>query len=484
MKKILGVMLAILCSVTSIFPLTSCQKTQKPNTRYEITCEYVPENRTVTGTVKVTFKNPTDRVLELLKFQLYPNAYRKGALFSPISPVYTDSAYYAGESFGEMVISSVHGSKNWEIMGEDENILYVYLERSLFPDESVVLDIGFMTKLAQVNHRTGETERAVNLGNFFPTLCAIRGNAFVETVYYPIGNPFLFEVSDYKVTLTLPKEYTVASTGNFLEERMLESKKVHTMYAMNARDFAMVLSDNAQKLSAKSGNTELVYCYYADTTPQETLALIQECFAFYEKVFGKYPYDVYTVAETGFCKEGATYPGLLMLSDRLQNEEKTWSIAKQTAHQWWRCVVGSDTLENAWQDEGMGAYSALLFFEEYEKYGFAREEIIKQALEEYRSYFDVYGSVLGRTDTRMTRSLGEYISEFEYRCLSHDKALLLLDTLRKSVGEEKFLQALRRYYAEQTFKVASVGDMVASFEKTGMDVSGLFDSFLQGKGVL
>jgi aminopeptidase N len=147
-------------------------------------------------------------------------------------------------------------------------------------------------------------------------------------------------------------------------------------------------------------------------------------------------------------------------------------------------VVGSDQIENAWQDEGLAEYSTLMFFEEYEKYGFTREDLVKEAMAEYRSFYDVYGSVLGRADTRMTRNLKDFLSDYEYKCISYDKAVIMWDTMRKSVGEQKMVSALRKYYSRCQFKNATAGDLIGSFEKTGLDVGGFFDSFLSGKAIL
>ncbi len=484
MKRPLSFFVLIATLLTACFFLSACKEEEKPHTKYELTAEYVPENRTLTGAVKVTFENVTDNEISLLKFNLYPNAYRQDALYKPLSKTYEQGAYYAGQSYGETVVSSVNGAKGWEVLGEDENILYAYLERSLFPGDSVVLDIGFMTKLAQVNHRTGVTAHTVNLGNFYPVLCGFKDGGFYECAYYSDGDPFYADCADYKMTLTLPKEYEVACTGELLEEEGLESKKVYTVYATNVRDFAMVLSESYRVLTAQSGETSIAYYYYADEAPQETLQAATEAFAFYEKTFGAYPRDSYAVAETGLCFGGMEYSALTMLSDELKGEARYRAVAHETAHQWWGVTVGSDQIENAWQDEGLAEYSAALFFEQYEKYGFTREDIVTAALKEYRSYYDVYGSVLGRTDTRMTRHLKEFLSEYEYRCISYDKAVVMFDTLRKSVGEEKFEGSLRRYYRENTYKMASVGSLVGSFEKTGLDVHGFFESFLLGKGVL
>ncbi len=484
MRKILSLLTALACALLLIIPLSGCKQEENSRIAYEITAEYSPDNHTVAGTTKLTFQNGTNEELSLLKFNLYPNAYRKDALYRPLSTGYEGEGYYAGESYGEIVVTSVNGSKNWEVLGEDENILYAYLEHSLFPGDSVVLDVGFVTKLAKVNHRTGVTKHTVNLGNFFPALCGMKNGGFYECVYYSDGDPFYADCADYKLTLTLPKDYELAGTGQVCDERILESKKVVTSTVENARDFAVVLAENYRSLSAQAGDTALIYYYYADETPKESLNAATEAFKYFEKQFGDYPYPTYTLAETEFCFGGMEYPCLTMLASSLKEEARSRAIVHETAHQWWGITVGSDQIENAWQDEGLAEYSSLLFFEEYEKYGFTREELVNEALSEYRSYFDVYGSVLGRADTRMTRHLKEFLSDYEYRCISYDKAVVMFDSLRKSVGEETLLSGLRKYYKNYAFKIAPVGGLVGSFEKAGADVSGFFDGFLSGKGIL
>ena len=484
MKRALTFLMASICFLWCIYGLTACENKAKVYTVYEITAEYVPETATLTGTNKVTFENSTDNALSVLKFQLYANAYRQDAKENPVLKSYQNSAYYQGESFGETVISSVTGAKSWGILGDDENILYVYLLDDLYPNESVVLDISFLVKLAHVNHRTGVTEHTVNLANAVPLLCGLHGGAFRETAYTAIGDPFYQDCADFSVNLTMPKEYVVASTGTLVKENVLESKREYVFSAPCVRDFAVVCSTQFHVLQKDVGGNVVEYYYYADEQAQKTLDLIAEVFTFFEKAFGEYPYARYAVAQTGFCYGGMEYPCLTMLSDTLTDEVKVRSIVHETAHQWWGVSVGSDQIDNAWQDEGVAEYSALLFFEEYEKYGVSREKAVQGALKEYRSYYDVYGSVLGRTDTKMVRSLDAYVSEYEYQCLSVDKTVVMLDTLRKAVGERAFLDGLREYYKHNTYKMARAEDFIAAFERVGLDVNGFFESFLQGKAIL
>ena len=484
MRNLFIFSLVVILALASLFTLSGCKKSVETYTKYEITAEYIPENNTLTGVMKVTFTNDTDNEISQLKFNLYPNAYRQNALYQPVSKGYEKSAYYAGKSYGEIVISSVNGSKNWEIMGEDENVLCVYLERSLFHGDKVVLDVGFTTKFASVNHRTGVTKKTVNLCNFYPILCGFKNGGFYECVYYSEGDPFYADCADYKMTLILPKEYVIASTGEVVEERMLESKKEYTMSAMKVRDFALVLSKNYQVAQRIEGDTTLFYYYYKDEAPQKTMDVALESFRYFEKTFGEYPYSTYTVAETGFCYGGMEYPALSLISDSLQEEDRVRVTTHETAHQWWAITVGSDQIQNAWQDEGLAEYSIVLFFENHEKYNLTREALVAQALREYRSYYDVYGSVLGRADTSMIKHLKDFFSAYEYRCLAYDKAVVMFDALRKGVGDKKFLSALKRYYASNAFQIATKESLVGSFEKTGLDVVGLFDSFLEGKAIL
>lgn len=483
MKKTISRILTV-CACFCAFSFSSCEKEKKVATVYEITAEYSPENGTLAGASKVTFQNCTDSALSVLKFQLYPNAYREDALYRPVSKACETSAYYAGESYGEMVISSVNGAKNWEVLGEDENILYAYLERALYPEEKVVLDIAFLIKLAKVNHRTGITKKTVNLGNCFPTLCGIKDGGFLESVYYDDGDPFYSDCADYKVTVKTPKEYLVASSGAEVSERTLESKKEYTVSLTNARDFALVLSDCYKKAEGDADGVRVYYYYYDDKNAQKRVDLIEEAFAFFRETFGAYPYPTFTLAQTGFCQGGMEYPALAMISDSLSEENAVRSAVHEIAHQWWYAVVGSNQIENAWQDEGLAEYSALVFFENYEKYGVSREACVASALKEYRSYYDVYGSVLGRTDTAMTRHLKDFISDYEYKCLSYDKAVVMFDTLRKSVGDKKFFAGLKRYYAENAFENATPDSLIGAFERVGLDARGFFESFLQGKAIL
>lgn len=484
MKKFLSLALGLLLTTSLCFFATGCKKSGKSGCRYEINAEYAPETSTLNATLKLDYENRTNEAISELKFNLFPNAYRENAIYKPVSPAYTAAAYYEGESYGKMEISSVTGGRSWEVLGKDENILCVYPAETLYPGDKITLDISFLTKLAKVNHRTGVTARTVNLGNFFPVLCAFEKDGFYECEYYSDGDPFYADCANYKLTLRLPKEYVAAFGGEIVSESTLEHKKVYTVSAKNVRDLAAVLSEDFEVATSQTGGVEVKYYYYSDPTPTVNLMLATEAIGYYSSTFGKYPYKTYSLVQTGFCYGGMEYPALSMISDRLEGGALAYTIAHETAHQWWGAAVGNNPLENAWQDEALAEYSAVAFFEKYPDYGFTREELVEGALKTYRDYFDVYSQVFGTTDTRMTRHLSEFISEYEYESVSYAKGTVMLDTLRESIGSKRFFGALKKYYGDYKFKTVSPASLIGCFEKLGVDVAGYFEGYLSGETIL
>ena len=92
--------------------------------------------------------------------------------------------------------------------------------------------------------------------------------------------------------------------------------------------------------------------------------------------------------------------------------------------------------------------------------------------------------MFGEADTRMSRSLKDYVSDYEYRAIAYDKGLILFSALEKSVGKKTVHKALKRYIADNKYKIAAPADLVAAFEKAGVDVSGYFASFLDGTAIV
>jgi len=209
-----------------ILPLSACSsKKNPPSSQYDLLVIYDEDEQKVSGTVAFDYYNDTQNEISDLKFNVFGNAYREGALHKPVSDTYKTKAYYAGESYGSMEIENVENCAGWTVAGEDENILVVNLAEPVFPEERAQITITYTLKLAKVNHRTGVTADTVNLGNFYPILCEYTTEGFIECPYYAYGDPFVSDCANYRVTIDMPENYTAATSGQKKNESASGGRK-------------------------------------------------------------------------------------------------------------------------------------------------------------------------------------------------------------------------------------------------------------------
>lgn len=484
------------CIGAATMPMFCCCKVregERGRAEYTIDAEYEEETGTLRGVSTVNYLYSGEETKKELTFQLYTAAYREGARYAPISPLNESAAYYDGKSYAKTSVLSVEGGE-YEIGGEDENLLTVHLKEPLYGGDNVEVAVSFEVCLPKINHTFGASEYAVNLGNFFPILCAEYGDGGEPyvTEYASIGDPFVSESAHFTVSIVLPRAYVVAASGKESAcEYLAEGGSVRakrTYEGENMRDFAFVFSKELQYAEerVRTGNKEVLVRYYSVEKERAAAAvkIARETIEYYSAAYGEYPFDTYTIAETGLCTDGATYPGLTMTDAALSKKQLIYTIAHESAHQWWYAAVGSNQAEESWQDEGLAEYSAARFFDEHGEYGVKKEEAEKAAAAEYRAIFDVYSTVLGAADTRMSRPLREFSSEAEYRAIAYDKAFILFCTAEKTIGRSKIDAALRRYYKENLFSIATPEALVGAFEREGADVSGLFCAYLDGEAIV
>ncbi len=485
MKKLLSfALVAIMClAVTPIF--SGCGGAAKKISSYEIDCELFEGE--LIGKENFTFYNSTDNAIEELKFNLYGNAFRKDAKFSPVNQQYSSRAYYAGKSYGDMKITAVSSAGEaleYSICGKDENILSVKLKAPVYPEERTTAEIAFTLKLAKVIARTGINGKTINLANFYPVLCGIDGSGFFECEYYATGDPFFAEAADYKVNFTADEKYCVAASGKIVSSKTANGKRTASYELNSARSFAFVLSENFESVTTKEGETEINYYYYKDESPEKTLKIAAEAVKLFGEKFGEYPYPAYSVVQTEFLQGGMEFSALTFISDALEEKAYGEVVVHETAHQWWQTAVGNNEVRYGFLDEGLTEYSVVIFYENYPEYGYTRENLVKISETTYKTFCSVYDKLFGNVNTGMLRALGEYSGEYEYVNIAYVKPVLMYDLLRGTVGEERFFKALKNYYAKYKFRIAEPYDIAGEFERVYAGSDGIFKSFYEGKAVI
>lgn len=451
------------------------------------------ENKTLLGKQVVNYYNDSSDTLPMLKFHLYPNAFRENAKASVVSQANFERAYPNGKSYGKIDIKDVsHINNNLEFVidGTDENILTVTLSEPLLPQSRYGIEISFEVTFPNINHRFGYGENTLNFGNYYPIACVYENGDFVTDLYNSNGDPFYSKCANYKVSLTLDDSLVVASTGSqsVVETKQyndIDTSKFKTLQicANNVRDFAFTTSKNFKVIDETHNGINILYYYYKDERPTESFEVIKKILDFNADFAGKYPYRTYSVAESNFVHGGMEYPQLVLISDDLEDYDTYVNvIVHETCHQWWYGLVGDNEYNCGWFDEGLTDYNTAIFYDAYPEYKLNSKTIMKNAEKSYTKFVSVYSDIYENLDTSMTRNLNEYPTEYEYVYCTYTKGMLLFNSLKELLGEKRFNKCIKTLYNTYCYKEVDAEKIIDCLSRaSGKNLETYVNSWLSGK---
>ena len=180
------------------------------------------------------------------------------------------------------------------------------------------------------------------------------------------------------------------------------------------------------------------------------------------------------------------YPNVVFISDAVDDEDEYLKvIVHEIAHQWWYGVVGNDEVNEAWLDESLAEYSTALFFDKFGDYGIKYNDFVADALSSYLLYVDVVGTLKGDVNTKMNLPVNEYQNDYEYSYMVYVKGVIMFDSLSQIVGKQKIVQGLKKYYAENKFKVANKSSFYEAFKSAcHKDLETFFEGYLNGTTII
>ncbi|KXZ40729.1 Peptidase family M1 [Alkalithermobacter thermoalcaliphilus JW-YL-7 = DSM 7308] len=441
---------------------TISENNQEMLNSYDINIEFDEKDKTLKINQKVTYINNTDKAIDTIYFHIYPNAFSKEK-YAPFEKNEFKYAYPNGFDKGYIDIKKVLGESydiRYKIMGKKEDILKVELGYNLNPKEKTTIIFDYKVKLPNSLGRFGYGENTINITNFYPIACVNDDNGWNIRSYEVIGDPFYSDVSNYKVSIKVPSKYKIAATGVIKDKSVKDDFTHYTIQAPKVRSFAIILSDKFNILKRKIGNTK-VYSYFFEDMGKESIDIASDAISIFNDIFGTYPYETYSVVAADFFIGGMEYPNLVMIDKNLYKESEKffleYVIAHETAHQWWYSVVGNNEITEPWLDEALTEYSTILYFEKkYSKE--KKEELMKEM--KLRTF--------GKNTKNIFKSTLEFNNSLEYSMYVYSKGAILLDNLRKQVGDEIFFKALREYYEENKYKNVTSEDFFRIWEKYGV----------------
>ncbi|MCG8030229.1 MAG: M20/M25/M40 family metallo-hydrolase [Candidatus Thiodiazotropha taylori] len=192
----------------------------------------------------------------------------------------------------------------------------------------------------------------------------------------------------------------------------------------------------------------------------------------YEQLIGAYPYSKFALVEN-FWETGFGMPSFTLLGSRVIRLPfiLNTSYPHEILHNWWGNGVYVDFDRGNWS-EGLTAYLADHLIKEQQNQG-ANYRL--QSLQKYRDY------AAKQRDFPLTAFKSRHSSATE--AVGYGKTLMMFHMLRKQLGDQLFTKALRQFYQQYEFKIASFADLRQTFEEvSGESLSGFFTQWVEYTG--
>ncbi len=341
-----------------------------------------------------------------------------------------------------------------------------------------------MGKDAQMGYGIFGTAGGVfNLGYFYPVLASRTDGAWDTSRPASMGDMAHFEVANFLVKVTAPRNMVVASSGIKVGESPLGSgnRSVKETFLLGTalRNFALQLSTRYVVKEKEFDGVRVRYIHVEahEKGACEILDHAGSALVAFQKLFGPYPYPELDVVEAPLTggAGGVEYPGLVTLAMSLapgssgnpmgdlmgmllqQTSTTEFVLAHEVAHQWWHGLVGSDSNAHPFMDEALANYAAVLYFEARHGQAKAAEQLEVQLALPYRLM-----RILGGPDGQVDRPTSDFANQLQYSALVYGKGALFFHALRRMLGKKLFFTRLRTYAARHAFRQTQPKDLLAS----------------------
>jgi aminopeptidase N len=398
------------------------------------------------------YTNATDGSLSVLYFRTFPNK----------------PSYGTELTVSEVTVDGQAATVAYEV---ERTALRVELPIPLQPGASATVHMAYDVTVPVDTVRGYGTfnyqDGIMILANFYPMVAVHEGLGWNLSLAPDYGDPVYAASSFYTVQFTLAPEYTLVTSGMHVDKRQNDDGTVTwTQAGGPMRDFCVVISDRFEFSSVSVGNVRVNSYYLPDHSRggEEVLAYARDGLRAYQQAFGAYPFAEFDVVEAPIYSGGMEYPALVMMGEQYYQaggELFEFLAAHEVAHQWWYSVVGNDQVNVPWLDESLTNFSTVYYYEQ--TYGKARAEM---AFEQFvaRSY-ELFRQQ-GR-DLAVHQPVDQF-APHEYGPIVYGKGALFFAEVRELLGDELFLEALRRYYQDRRYMLATPEDLLRVVE----DVSG------------
>ncbi len=525
---------AIILAIVFAQSANAQQKYFQQKVNYTINVTLNDTGKTLEGFEKIDYYNNSPDTLKFIWFHLWPNAYKNDkTAFSEQMVNANQTDFYFSKETEKGYINKLQfkvNGVNAELKEHSKHIdvVKLVLPKPLPPGASATITTPFHVKLPKNFSRGGYVGETFQVTQWYPKPAVYDNKGWHEMPYLDQGE-FYSEFGKFDISITLPSNYIVASTGVLQNEDELE--KLRALGKQKLEEQAsFTLFESKLKAEAKKDKRSYYEVMPVSSLQTKTLRYVQDSvhdFAWFaSKLFlvqydtinlpsktvdaftyfhpwekdiwkqsisyakrglrsysnwiGEYPYHTVSAVsgEESTTSGGMEYPTITLITTTNGGQELDATITHEIGHNWFYGLLASNERDHAWMDEGMNTYYQNRYEAEYYgNYslnkqlggGFFKNRTPEDELELLlRTVFKIY------KDQPIDLPAEEY-SFINYGLIVYAKASMWMKKLEAYLGTADFDKAMRAYYSEWKFRHPYPADFKASVEKTtGKSIDELF----------
>lgn len=278
----------------------------------------------------------------------------------------------------------------------------------------------------------------------------------------------------FRLQVTVPLAWTIVSQGQRTSHDRGESQTVVTWSCSQPMDDVYIVGGPLTEYSRAAGAvTAQAFLRTPDAAlAQQFLEATEQYLRMYDSLLGSYPYEKFALVEN-FWETGYGMPSFTLLGPRVIRFPfiLNSSYPHEILHNWWGNSVYVDYDGGNWC-EGLTAYLADHLIKEGQGAGESyRRDTLKSYLDYVRAGSEIALSKFKERHSSASQAIG------------YGKSLMLWHMLRRKLGDDRFVDALRAFYSAYRFQRASFGDLATVFSATaGEDLRPFFAQWVERPG--
>ncbi|MFH1862930.1 MAG: M1 family aminopeptidase [bacterium] len=294
-----------------------------------------------------------------------------------------------------------------------------------------------------------------------------------EAFYYPTLPKQLFT---FAMEIELPESFSGVSEGVLQETTVRDHGCRERWECHHPVDAFHIIAGDYQISTVDYQGIQIGAYFFAEQADlsQKYLEACKGYFDLYNELLGAYPFEKFWVVDNFFAS-GYGMPSFTLLGSQVLRLPFIiyTSLGHEICHNWWGNSVYVDYESGNWC-EGLTVYCADYLYKE------------RKSAEEARAYrLDVNRDYTAYVHEHNDFPLRDFVVRHDpaQRAVGYGKGALVFHMLRRQIGDEQFWGALRRFYRENTWSLASWSDIQCAFvEETSTNLDVFFKQWVNRAG--